>query len=201
MSDTGDDRQPIAGTTIAEFLDGVASRQVAPSAGAVTAVNAASGAALCEMVAIHTSEPSAALTDAREGLAADRADLLALADEDAAAVDRVQTAFETDTDTDHPQAALERSTEVPLAITETCGTVLERAVVVADEGTRNAVVDTVVGARTVRSALASAATIVRTNLDLLKDEAFVADAEGRLDEAETTADESLDLVRGAAGLD
>jgi len=201
MSDTGDERQPIAGTTIAEFLAGVASREVAPSAGAVTAVTAASGAALCEMVAIHTSDPSAALNDAREGLAGDRSELLALADDDAAAVDRVQTAFEADTETDHPQAALKRSTEVPLAIAETCGAVVERAVVVADEGTRNAVVDTVVGARLARTALDSAATIVRANLDLLDDESFVAEVRDRLRDAEATADESLELVRDAAGPD
>ncbi|WP_276273235.1 cyclodeaminase/cyclohydrolase family protein [Haloarcula litorea] len=195
-----EDRVSVADLSIAEFLDAVASRAVAPSAGAVTAVNGAAGAALCEMVAIHTSEPSASLSDARDDLADARQRLLALADDDAAAVDRVQTAFEAETRTDHPEAALRRATEVPLAIARTCCVVVEAAVPVAEEGTRNAAVDTVVGARLARAALSSAATVVRANLELLSDESFVADARGDLDAAETIADEALSDVRTATGI-
>ncbi|MBV0926203.1 cyclodeaminase/cyclohydrolase family protein [Halomicroarcula limicola] len=194
-----DDR--IADRTIDSFLSGVAASAVAPSAGAVAAVTGSMGAALCEMVAIHTSEPTASLTDARHDLAADREQLLELADADAAAVDTVQTAFEDGSETDYPQAALQRATTVPLRIAEACATVAEHAVAVAEEGTRNAVVDVAVGARIARTALASAATIVRENLDLIDDESFVADARRRLDDAEEAADTALTAVAAGTGIE
>lgn len=191
----------IADRTIDSFLSGVAASAVAPSAGAVAAVTGSMGAALCEMVAIHTSEPTASLTDARHALAADREQLLELADADAAAVDTVQTAFEAGSETDHPQAALQRATAVPLRIAEACATVVEHAVAVAEEGTRNAVVDVAVGARIARTALASAATIVRENLDLIDDESFVTDARRRLDDAEEAADTALTAVAAGTGVE
>lgn len=43
-----------ADQTISEFLEDVAATTVTPSGGAVAAIGGAFGAALCEMVCIHT---------------------------------------------------------------------------------------------------------------------------------------------------
>jgi formiminotetrahydrofolate cyclodeaminase len=43
-----------ANQTISEFLEHVAAATVTPSGGAVAAIGGAAGAALCEMVCIHT---------------------------------------------------------------------------------------------------------------------------------------------------
>ena len=99
---------------IGEFLDAVASEQVTPSGGAVAPVGGAMGAALCEMVCIHTVDTDGSETAADElidvggALADQRERLLDLADEDAAAVDAVGAAFESG-DADRIQAASKRS--------------------------------------------------------------------------------------------
>ncbi|MFB6207381.1 MAG: cyclodeaminase/cyclohydrolase family protein [Haloglomus sp.] len=171
--------QPVEG-----FLDDVASTNVAPSAGAVTAITGAMAGSLCEMVCIHTpdAETSPRLATARADLAERRDQLLDLADADAAVIDAVGTAFEDETDAEDRQAALARATEVPLRIAEAAADVAERAVVVAEDGTTNARTDAVVGAHLARAATAAAAVIVRTNLDLWPD---LEAADSRLDDART----------------
>lgn len=179
-----------ADRTIDEFLATVASSQVAPSAGAVTAVNGAMATALCEMVCVHTGDEatSAALSAAHEELTARRERLLELADEDGEAVDRVQTAFEADADETHEQAALQRATEVPLRIAETCLDVVQHAVVVAEDGTQNALVDAVVGAKLAYAALDASLEIARTNLHLIEDEEFAEEVRTRAEQAETAGE-------------
>ncbi|MDS0280716.1 cyclodeaminase/cyclohydrolase family protein [Haloarcula onubensis] len=179
------------------FLSGVASAQVAPSAGAVTAVTGAMAASLCEMVCLHTSESERTerLADAQAAIRDRRDLLLALADEDGAAVDEVQTAFEERRYDGHEQAALRTATEIPLRIAEAAQVVAHRAVVVAEDGTANAQADAVVGAMLARAAVTSAASIVRANLDLLDDESFERNVRARTEAAETTADEAVAAVR------
>lgn len=179
----------VAERSIAEFLGDVASSRVAPSAGAVAAVTGALGASLCEMVCLHTprAEVSPRLEAAQADLAAGRERLLDLAAEDETAVERVQTAFDTSVESDHEQAALRDATEVPLQVAEAARDVVDAARVVADEGTQNARVDAVVGAHIARAAVVSAVAIVRTNVSLLSDEAFVADVRVRAEAAERDA--------------
>ncbi|MDS0222408.1 cyclodeaminase/cyclohydrolase family protein [Haloarcula sp. S1AR25-5A] len=186
-----------ANQPIGEFLDDVASGQVTPSGGAVAAVGGAMGAALCEMVCIHTlgsdqsereagelREVSDALTDHRERL-------LALADEDAAAVDAVGAAFETGDDT-QIQAAAKRSTEVPMAAAEVCLAVLKHARTVTAKGTPVAVPDAAVGALLAMAALQASVSTVRANLDMIDDESVVAELSQRADEAEAAGEAALD---------
>ncbi|MDQ2074374.1 cyclodeaminase/cyclohydrolase family protein [Haloarcula sp. H-GB4] len=182
---------------IGEFLDEVASGQVTPSGGAVAAIGGAMGAALCEMVCIHTvsaDEPSAdfgelaALADA---LADSRARLLALADEDAAAVDAVGAAFESGND-NRIQAASKRSTEVPLETAEVCLDVVEHARTVTAKGTPVAVPDATVGVLLAAAALRASVSTVRANLDMIDDESFVAAMKQRADEAEVAGEAALD---------
>lgn len=189
--------------SIGDFLSTVASRQVTPSGGAVAAVTGAMGAALGEMVCIHTDESTvtadtaATLREARTEIEASRERLLELAAEDMAAIDEVQTVFEVETDADHEEAALKRATTIPLEIAETCAEILDRAVVVAEHGNPNAHADAVASAHIARAALASTAAIVRTNVGLLDDRAFVADVTDRITTAENAADRSLSAVQSA----
>lgn len=190
----------LAGQSIEEFLSNVASSRVAPSAGAVAGVTGALAASLCEMVCLHTpaAETSPRLAAVRAELAARRERLLALAAEDAAAVETVQTAFEAASEDEHEQAALRRATDVPVQIAEAARDVADAATVVADEGTQNARTDAVVGALLARAAVASAAAIVRENVGLVTDQSFVEDARSRVDAAEADAGVAVAAVTGGA---
>ncbi|AEM59319.1 formimidoyltetrahydrofolate cyclodeaminase (plasmid) [Haloarcula hispanica N601] len=182
---------------ISEFLDDVASGQVTPSGGAVAAVGGAMGAALCEMVCIHTvgtdgSEAAAdELSEVGDTLADRRERLLALADEDAATVDAVGAAIESGDD-DRMQAASKRSTEVPLETAEVCLDVVEHARTVTAKGTPVAVPDAAVGALLAAAALQASVATVRANLDMIDDESFVAAMKQRADEAEAAGKAALD---------
>jgi formiminotetrahydrofolate cyclodeaminase len=180
--------------SVEEFLAAVASSRVAPSAGATAALTGAMAASLCEMVCHHTSDPSERLAAARSELRDHRRLLLALADEDAAAVDEVQTAFDATSDDAHEQAALGSATEIPVRIAEVARDVAECAVVVAAEGTRNARTDAVVGALIARAAVASAAAIVRENVELIEDDEYGREARRRIEAAETDATTAVTSV-------
>ncbi|GCF15281.1 hypothetical protein Harman_32160 [Haloarcula mannanilytica] len=186
-----------ANQPLGEFLDDVASGQVTPSGGAVAAVGGAMGAALCEMVCIHTlgtdlSESEAGeLREVSDALTDHRERLLDLADEDAAAVDAVGAAFETGDDT-QIQAAAKRSTAVPLEAAEVCLAVLEHARTVTAKGTPVAVPDAAVGALLALAALQASVSTVRANLDMIDDESVVADLSRRADEAEAAGEAALD---------
>ena len=176
--------------SIESLLSAVASPQVAPSAGATTALTGALAASLAEMVCMHTDEAdrSERLATARAELRDHRDRLLSLATEDAAAVDELQTVLEAGTDADHEQAALRTATDVPLRIAEAARDVADSAAVAVADGTANARVDAVVGARLARAAVDSAAAIVRANLELLADEAYIQETHCRIEAAETDAD-------------
>ncbi|KAA9395894.1 formimidoyltetrahydrofolate cyclodeaminase [Haloarcula sp. CBA1130] len=186
-----------ADQSIDEFLAAVASGQVTPSGGAVAAIGGAMGAALCEMVCIHTvgpngSEPAAdELREVGDALADCREQLLTLADEDAAAVDAVGAAFEHGDD-DRIQAASKRSTEVPLETAEVCLGVVKHACTVTAKGTPVAVPDAVVGALIAAAALQASAATVRANLDMINHDSFAAAMKQRVDEAEAAGEAALE---------
>jgi len=199
---TGKGRQTIvtvADRSIGEFLENVASQQVTPSGGAVAAVGGAMGAALCEMVCLHTVGPdgegdaSTELVDIREMLGGHRNRLLELADEDASAVDDVQVAFKTD-DVSRRQTAMKRSTEVPLSMAETCLDVLESAVTVTEKGTSVAIPDAVTGALLAEGALRAAVSTVRANIGMIDEAELVAEMKQRSDELVVGADEAMAAV-------
>lgn len=186
---------------IEEYLSNVASSQVVPSAGATAAISGALGAALCEMVCLHTGEAarSERLADTTVELRDLRDQLLTLADDDGAAVDEVQTAFEPETDDTLEQAVLRTATEIPLRIAETASDVATAATVVAADGTPNARTDAVVGATLARAAVASAAVIVRSNTGFLSDDTVVSDIESRVDAAEADAEAAVAELTGESG--
>ncbi len=194
----------VADLTIGEFLDGVASRAVTPSGGAVAAVGGAAGAALCEMTCVHTiaaaaDTDTATLRGARDDLADLRAQLLDLADEDVAAVDGLQAALEVADamEEEGVQEAAERATESPLRTAEACRDVLERATVAADAGAPTAVPDAATGASLAHAGLRASVWTARSNLGLLADAAFVANAEERAAGLESDGSRLLESVAAA----
>ncbi|MBX0324462.1 cyclodeaminase/cyclohydrolase family protein [Halomicroarcula sp. F13] len=190
----------LADRTIGEFLENVASNEVTPSGGAVAGISGAMGAALCEMVCIHTlgteehADVADEMTDCRDTLAASRRRLLELADDDVRAVDRVQTAFESG-DSDRIQKAAKRSTMVPIETAEICLDVVDAAVTVTAKGTQVAVPDAVVGALLAHAALEGSVSTVHANLATIEDPEFVTEMERRAAEMEVAAEEALSQVR------
>lgn len=193
-----------ADQTINQFLEDVAADAVTPSGGAVAAIGGASGAALCEMVCIHTIEKDdytdvqAELTDIRDEFGARRVRLLELADEDSTAVDELQAAFETLNDEDRAELVQERSrrtAEVPLEIAEVCLDVLEYARVVTVKGNRNALADAGTGAFLAHSALQASILTVQSNLEMIEDPNDITEIEKRSDEIDNRSEEALTTVK------
>lgn len=193
-----------ANQTIDEFLGNVAASTVTPSGGPVAAIGGASGAALCEMVCIHTigkddyADVRTELIDIRDELGNHRDRLLELADEDSIAVKELQAAFETLSDEDRTELIQEktrRTTEVPLQIAEVCLEVLEHAKVVTSKGNRNALADAGTGVFLAHSALKASVFTADSNLELIEDPTVVRDAEERGAKIERRADEALEQVK------
>ncbi|UOO96822.1 cyclodeaminase/cyclohydrolase family protein (plasmid) [Halococcus dombrowskii] len=193
-----------ANQTINEFLGNVAASAVTPSGGAVAAIGGASGAALCEMVCIHTIEKDGytdaqtELTGIRDELGNHRNRLLELADEDSMAVDELQTAFETSNNGDRTDLIQEKSrqaAEVPLEIAETCLDILKHARVVTANGNRNALADAGTGAFLAHSAHQASIFTVQSNLALIEDTTIVTEIEERLTEVDGDAAKALKQVK------
>ncbi|MFC7209123.1 cyclodeaminase/cyclohydrolase family protein [Natronoarchaeum sp. GCM10025321] len=188
-----------ADQTIGEFLEAIASEQVTPSGGAVAGVGGAMGAALCEMVCIHTIEageadPRADLAGVRDTLVDRRSRLLDLADEDAAIVDDVQAAFASGDD-DRIQRTSKRATEVPLETATACLDIVEAAVTVTREGRSVAVPDAAVGALLAHAALDGCMSTVHANLAAIDDDEFVSETEQQAAEIEADAEVALTEIR------
>lgn len=180
--------------TLDGFLSEIASERVAPAGGTATAVVGALGAALCEMVCIHTVEKDdasakpTALADIRDDLHRQRGHLLQLADADGRLVDEL---FGEDSG-DVEQPDVKRSIGVPLTIADACLNVLELATEVTETGTRNAVADAGTGVILTRSALRAAVFTVRSNVGLISDASFVDDVEREVAEIEKRGDEAYE---------
>ena len=183
--------------TIEAFLESVASTAVTPSGGASAALCGAFGAALGEMVCLHTvgkegyEDVEDELTELGEALTDRRRRLMELADEDVAAVEQVQAVFDPAESASERerQNAVTHATETPLEIAEVCLDVLDHLLVAVRTGNERAIADGVVGAFLAHAALRASAATVRANLETLEDETFVSETRSYVDELEATADE------------
>lgn len=193
----------IANEPIGAFLGRVASGETTPSAGPVAAVGGASGAALLEMVCIHTRETDgdpdveSAITEVETELASLRGELLALADDDIVAVDRLQDAVAdagAATGTERLDA-IETAIEVPMNIAETSLAVLERAPLVLEAGSERAFADGVTGAFMADCAVRATLDIARVNVGLAEREAFLAGTGRRIRDIEESRMVAFDAVR------
>lgn len=198
-------------TPLGEFLDAVASERVAPAGGTAAAVTGATGAALCEMVCVHTiaaaddtagglpEEDGAAvgpdtaqgadseeLRELRTGLRRRRRKLLALGDADAALVDDLFG------DGGEASARLRRrAAGIPLAVAEAALSVLTDAETVHRRGRAGVAADAKTGAYLADAAVRASLETVRINAAALPDRSVATDLQTRA----TAVGESADGVR------
>jgi formiminotetrahydrofolate cyclodeaminase len=164
-----------ADDSIDDFLSAVASESVTPAGGTTAAVVGATGAALCEMVCLHSSD---------------------VADADADAVATLLAAQPTDDAGATPEA--KRATGVPLAIAEACSAVLDHAPAVTEVGSPVAVPDAVTGAVLARAAVRAAVFTVRHNADRSTTSAFADEMVRRTAAVERDAERACEWVAAAA---
>jgi methenyltetrahydrofolate cyclohydrolase len=171
---------------LAAFGEELASGSATPGGGCAAALAGALAAGLVAMVARNTAA-SKSFSDRAERMsdvAADadslRSELLQLVDADAAAFDEVMAAFRLPKETPEQQAvraeAIQQgyraAVEPPLRVCTESVRVLELAVVVAEQGSPNAVSDAGVATHLAGAALEGGALNVEINLDSIGDEAF-----------------------------
>lgn len=200
--------------TVETYLASVAAATPTPGGGSVSALVAALSVALSRMVA-GLAIGKKGYEDGQEDLRKIeiRAEplqrrLVALADEDSAAYDRVVAAMRLPRATDAErearvaalQAAYRRATEVPLETVERCVEALELARDAATKGNRGASTDCGVAVLLAEAAVRGAGLNVRVNLASLRDEAYRSGAEARLagalERAQAIGHEAMALVEG-----
>jgi len=189
--------------TVAELVHETALGTPVPGGGSLSAMAAAAGAALTQMVAGLTAgrKQFEAVTPEMNELAEKarclRTDLLADMDRDAAAYTAVMDAFrlprETAEEKNHRTDAIQRATReatrVPLAVAEKALEVMMLAGTAVAKGNPNAMSDGAMGAMLARAALQGALFNVKINLQGIQDEAFSTQLRTRAAILETRAHE------------
>lgn len=183
--------------TVARFLEALARPDPTPGGGTAAAMAGAMGTGLLVMVTglaksnTNSEAEKAALAAARQGLQPLMPALTGLADADAAAFDRVMSAYRLPKATDDDkaarsaaiQAALQGATTVPLQTLRACAAAMAHAETVAANGNRSAVSDVGVAIGLLQAAAAGAEANVSINLASVRDQQFTAaagDETGRL---------------------
>jgi formiminotetrahydrofolate cyclodeaminase len=193
-----DDR--LTDLTVTGLIDRLATSDPIPGGGSAAAVAGGMAAALVRMVvALTTGRPIAAghepeLSDIEARARAAQADLLRLAEEDAAAYDAVVRARrlprESEAEREARQEQVDRATReatrVPLETAAAAATVLALAERLAPFGNRNAISDVAVGALLAAAAIRGAALNVRINVPYLPED----------DPLRAEADEALEPLLG-----
>ncbi len=147
--------------TVTDLLAQIAAGGLGLAAGAGCAVSAATGAALAESACRVSSVRWADAEEAGDRLAALRAELLALADDDAAAVTTAIGATRAGADA---QAAFAGAAAPPLAVAEAAAEVAELAALTALHGKRTVRSDALAGSLLAEAAARAAANLVAVDL-------------------------------------
>lgn len=188
-------------TNCGAFLQALAGKQPTPGGGAASALCGATAAALTAMLANLTvgkagreerEQQTAAIIAKADEL---RAELGALADDDAAVFGKFMAAYKLPKTTDEEKAARTAAiqtaavaaAEVPMQIAEKAAQVLELAQQLIDFGNPNAISDGTVSALMARAAVRSALYNVKINLGLIKDESYIAAARAKMQRLEADA--------------
>jgi len=201
--------------SVADFADRLAAATPTPGGGSAAALSGCFAAALVQMVCDLTigkegyQQHEALLRPMHAQAEALRRELLALADRDAAAYDRVMAALRlpkaTEVDKAARKEALGRAnleaTEVPLAAAEACARVLALAAELLPRGNRNALSDTGTAAALAAAGMRGALMNVRINLGGLPDADRASSIRSRAEtiEGEARAREE-EVARGLARL-
>ena len=172
-----------------EFLEKTAAGTPAPGGGSVSALSAALGAGLAEMVANLTigkkgyDAVETEMKDIGEKLQQLREKLAMAVDKDSDAYKGVLEAFklpqntaeEKEQRTEAIQEAMKNAARIPLAVAFDALQVMDLAEKAIRNGNRNAVSDGAVGAMMARTAVLGALFNVKINLASVKEKAFVED--------------------------
>jgi formiminotetrahydrofolate cyclodeaminase len=175
-----------AESSIATFLDALASPDPTPGGGTASAIAGAIGVSVLMMVAglpksrTSTDTERIKLAETRARLMSNREQLVTLADTDTEAFNEVMAAHRRPKSTDEERAArrqavqraLRAAIDAPLAMIRALTDAAGRARVVAQYGNRAAASDVRVGLELIEAAAAGAAANVEINLVSLHDEAF-----------------------------
>jgi formiminotetrahydrofolate cyclodeaminase len=202
---------PLTQLSVGELTERLATSDPIPGGGSAAALAGAMGAALVSMVAeLTVNRPDAAahvteLTALRDAATRARADLLRLAEEDAAAYDAVVKARRLPRDSDAERAArgaavraaMLVAAEVPLRTAQAAAEVLELAERIAPIGNPNTASDAGVAAQLASAAVRGALLNVRINLPYLPADAPLSVAAP----AEMARLEALAVTAEAAALD
>jgi formiminotetrahydrofolate cyclodeaminase len=192
-------------SSIATFLDDLASERPTPGGGGAAAVCGAIGAALVSMVANLTigkksyeavSEDLKAVNAKAEAL---RAELTAAIEEDVVAFNAVMGAYGLPRATDDEkaartaaiQAALKDATLAPLRAVKACFQVILLSAIVAEKGNLNVISDAGVAVLAANAGLRSAALNVYINAKAIKDREF---AEKQIAEVEALLAQAAELT-------
>ncbi len=188
--------------TVQDFLDALAAEESTPGGGGAAALAGSQGAALVSMVVRFTlgrrkyADVQAEMEGYLERSEALRRELLRLVDEDAEAFDAVAACYgmpkETEEEKAARRAALQRAlkgaAQVPFVTAEKCLEVIRLAEPVGAKGNVNVVSDAAVAAHLAYAGLRSALINVRINLKFIRDEAFVAEWDGRVAQLQQDAE-------------
>jgi formiminotetrahydrofolate cyclodeaminase len=204
-------------SSVATFLDDLASERPTPGGGGAAAVSGAIGAALVSMVANLTigkksyeavSEDLKLVNAKAEAL---RAELTGAIEEDVVAFDAVMGAYRLPRATDAEkatrtaaiQAALKDATQAPLRTVKACYDVILLSAVVAEKGNLNVISDAGVAALAANAGLRSAALNVYINAKSIKDRGFaetqIGEVEAVLAQAAEMAESVYQAVRAKIG--
>lgn len=200
--------------TLEAFINETGSSSPAPGGGSIAALNAASGAALIEMVAALTvgKEKYAAVEDEMKTVLDTahelKARFLSLIDKDSNAFNKIMAAFKLPKGTDEEKAArsaaIQSATKeaalVPFEIGETAFELFALAEAVIKKGNSNAVTDGAVATMNARIAVKGAFLNVKINLGSIKDQDFVTDLQTKMAAIEATLDEKEKNLLEATGL-
>ena len=201
----------LKGLSVEAFINETGSSSPAPGGGSIAALNAASAAALVEMVASLTigKEKYAAVEVDMKAVQAKASELktkfVNFIDEDSNAFNKIMAAFKLPKGTDEEkavrseaiQAATKEAALVPFHVGEMANELFALAEEVIIKGNQNAVTDGAVAAMNARVAVKGAFLNVKINLGSIKDEAFVAELNAKMEaiESEVNAKETTLLSK------
>lgn len=188
---------------ISDFLQQTAAGTPVPGGGSVSALSAALGAGLTEMVANLTvgkknyEAVESEMKEISETARNLREKLIAEVDNDSNAYKGVLAAFKLPKTSEEEkeqraqaiQDAMKNAARVPLAVAFDALQVMDLAERVVKDGNQNAVTDGAVGAMMARTAALGALYNVKINLVSIKDKAFVEEMMGEVNKLESRVQE------------
>ena len=200
-------------TSVATFLDNLASGTPTPGGGGAAALGGAMGAALISMVCNLTigktryADVEPEMRDVLDRAEALRHELQELAQADIEAFNRLSAAYKSARTTeadiairrDAIQASLRRATEVPLRTARAAAAILPLCPAAAERGNQAAVSDVGVAALAAHASVRAALLNVEINLRLLEDTLYIRQVRAEVarltDGLAAEAERIVELVR------